>query len=249
MEALRIEDLSKNFGGVQAILKLSLGVEVGERLAIIGPNGAGKTTLLNLISGELFPTQGRIYIFDHEVSAVPGYRRVRIGLGRSFQLNNVFLQLTLLENTCVALQALKSSRWQMFRSLSAHDHLIASAQALLEPWDLWGKRNIPISELSYGQQRQIELILSLASKPKLLLLDEPSAGLTSGESANITGMIRNLGTDITVILVAHDMDLVFGVAERIIVLHYGEIVAEGTGEKISTDPRVREIYIGKEQIA
>jgi len=249
MEALRIEDLSKNFGGVQAILKVSLSVGVGERLAIIGPNGAGKTTLLNLISGELFPTSGRIYTFGHEVTEMPRYKRVRLGLGRSFQLNNVFYNLTLLENTCVALQALKSSRWQMLRPVSAYDLLAADARALLEPQGLWEKRDTPISDLSYGQQRQIELILSLASKPKLLLLDEPSAGLSAAESADITNMIRNLGVDITVILVAHDMDLVFGVASRIIVLHYGEIVAEGTGEQISTDPRVREIYIGKEQIA
>jgi branched-chain amino acid transport system ATP-binding protein len=249
MEALRIEDLSKNFGGVQAILKLSLGVGVGERLAIIGPNGAGKTTLLNLISGELFPTHGRIYISGHEVTEMPRYKRVRLGLGRSFQLNNVFFNLTLLENTCVALQALKSSRWQMLRPVSAYDLLADDARALLEPQGLWEKRDTPISDLSYGQQRQMELILSLATKPKLLLLDEPSAGLSAGESADITNMIQNLGGDITVILVAHDMDLVFGVASRIIVLHYGEIVAEGTGEQISTDPRVREIYIGKEQIA
>lgn len=248
MEVLRIENLSKNFGGARAIVNLSLSIEVGEKLAIIGPNGAGKTTLLNLISGELLPTEGAIYIFDHDVTPMPSYKRVRLGLGRSFQLNNVFLQLTVLENTCAALQALKALRWQMFRSLSSHDRLIADAHTLLEPWDLWEKRDIPINELSYGQQRQIELILSLASKPKLLLLDEPSAGLTSEESSNITEMIRDLGSNITVILVAHDMDLVFGMAERILVLHYGELVAEGTSEEISTNPKVMEIYMGKEQI-
>jgi len=247
MEALRVEGLSKDFGGVRALRGVSFSVEAGEHLAIIGPNGAGKTTLFNLLSGQLPPTAGSVYLFGQEITNMPAHRCAHLGIARSFQLTTLFLNLTVLENILLALQGTRPSRFQMFRSATAYEHLYTKAQELLDSMDLWGKKDDPVHAISYGEQRKLEIALSLASEPKLLLLDEPSSGLTTAESADITSMIRNLGTDITAILVAHDMDLVFGVAERIIVLHYGEIIAEGTGEKISTDPRVKEIYIGSEE--
>ena len=247
MEALRVEGLSKDFGGVRAVRDVSFSVEAGEHLVIIGPNGAGKTTMFNLLDGQLPPTAGRVYLFGQEITNLAAHSRPHLGIARSFQLTTLFLNLTVLENILLALQGTRPSRFQMFRSATAYEHLYAKAEELLDSMDLWGKKDDPVHAISYGEQRKLEIALSLALEPKLLLLDEPSSGLTTAESADITTMIRNLGTDITVILVAHDMDLVFGVAERIIVLHYGEIIAEGTGEEISTNPRVREIYMGSEE--
>ena len=247
MEALRVKDLSKDFGGVRAVRHVSFSVEAGEHLVIIGPNGAGKTTLFNLLDGQLPPTTGRVYLFGQEITHKAAHHRAHLGIARSFQLTTLFLNLTVLENVLLALQGTRPSRFQMFRSATAYEHLYNQAKALLDSMDLWEKKDDSVNAISYGEQRKLEIALSLALEPKLLLLDEPSTGLTTAESADITDMIRNLGRDITVILVAHDMDLVFGVAERIIVLHYGEIIAEGTSEQISTDPRVREIYMGSEE--
>ncbi len=247
MEALRVEDLSKDFGGVRAVQHISFCVETGEHLAIIGPNGAGKTTLFNLLDGQLHPTGGRVYLFGQEITNVAPYSRAHLGIARSFQLTSLFLNLTIVGNILLALQGTRPSRFQMLRSASAYEHLYTKAKKLLDSMDLWRKKDDPVHTISYGEQRKLEIALSLALEPKLLLLDEPSTGLTAAESADITSMIHNLRRDITVILVAHDMDLVFGVAERIIVLHYEEIIAEGTAKKISTDPRVREIYMGSEE--
>jgi branched-chain amino acid transport system ATP-binding protein len=169
-------------------------------------------------------------------------------MARSFQIASLFLDLSVLKNTMLAFQGKRPSRFQMFRSPTSYRGLVSKAEELLGSMDLWEKRNEPVNAISYGEQRKLEIALSLASEPKLLLLDEPSCGLTASESADITSRIRNLGKDITVILVAHDMDLVFGVAQRIIVLHYGETIIEGDCEKIRTDPKVKEIYMGSEEI-
>ena len=247
MEALRVEDLTKDFGGVRAVRHVSFSVETGEHLAIIGPNGAGKTTMFNLLSGQLSPTAGRVYLFGQEITKLGTHSRAHLGMARSFQLTSLFPNLSVLENTLLALQGTQPSRFQMFRAATAYEHLHTKAKELLESMDLLGKKYDPVHAIAYGEQRKLEIALSLALEPKLLLLDEPSTGLTTAESADITSRIRSLGKDITVILVAHDMDLVFGVAERIIVLHYGEIIAEGTSQQISTDPRVKEIYMGSEE--
>jgi len=247
MEALKVDGISKDFGGVHAVRDVSFSVEAGEHLAIIGPNGAGKTTLFNLLSGQLSPTVGRVYLFGQEITNMAAHRRAHLGIARSFQLTTLFLNLTVLDNILLALQGTRPSRFQMFRSATAYEHLYTKAQKLLDSMDLWEKKDDPVHAISYGEQRKLEIALSLASEPKLLLLDEPSTGLTTAEGADIISMIRELGADITVIIVAHDMDLVFGVAERIIVLHYGEIIAEGTCDEISHDLRVKEIYMGSEE--
>jgi branched-chain amino acid transport system ATP-binding protein len=247
MEALRAEHLSKDYGGVQAVRNVSISVDVGERLAMIGPNGAGKTTLFNLLTGQLSASNGRVYLFGQEITRLPAYKRAHLGMARSFQATTLFLNVSVMDNTLLALHGTRRSRFQMFRSASGYKSLYARAHELLDLMDLWEKKDDPVHAISYGGQRKLEIVLSLASDPKLLLMDEPSTGLTAAESADIIGMIRDLGKDITVILVAHDMDLVFGVAERIIVLHYGEIIAEGSPEEISTDSRVREIYMGIEE--
>jgi len=247
MEALRVEGLSKNFGGVSAVDNVSFGVEVGERLVIIGPNGAGKTTLFNLINGQLPATSGRIFFLGQNITAIPTHRRAHLGQARAFQIISLLLNLSVVDNALLALHGTKPYRFKLFRPITDYKLISDKAQETLEALDLWGKRYELVKNLSYGEQLRMEIALSLALEPKLLLLDEPSAGLTMEECSGIIDMIKNLGLDITVIIVDHDMDLVFGVAQRIIVLHYGQIIADGTPEQIQTDPRVKEIYLGIEE--
>jgi branched-chain amino acid transport system ATP-binding protein len=247
MEVLRVESLSKNFGGVHALQNIFLSVEKGEKLAIIGPNGAGKTTLFNVLNGKLPPTGGRIFFFGQDITTMPTHRRASLGLARTFQLTSLFLNLTVLDNTLLALHGTQPSRFQMFRSNSSYQTLIIKAEELLGVMDLWGKRDLPVKHLSYGEQRKMEITLSLASDPKLLLLDEPGNGLTAIEMTALIDLIRNVAKGMTVLLVAHDMDLVFRVANRIIVLHYGQIIAEGSPEAIQADSNVKEIYMGIEE--
>ena len=247
MEVLRVEHLSKNFDGIQATEDVSFSVASGERLAIIGPNGAGKTTLFNLLNGQLKPTAGRITLFNQDITHMPVQRRARLGQARSFQINTLFPTLTVLDNMLLAVHGLQPSRFQMFRSMTSYEASMARARTLLASMGLWEKCGELTQDISYGEQRKLEIALSLASEPKLILLDEPSAGLTAEESADLVDQIQNLGRDMTVIVVAHDMDLVFGLADRIIVLHYGRIIVEGTPEEIQADSRVREIYMGLEE--
>ena len=247
MEALRVKGLSKNFGGVSAVDNISFGVEIGERLVIIGPNGAGKTTLFNLINGQLPATSGRIYFLGKDITAMPTHSRAHLGQARAFQIISLFLNLSVLDNALLALHGTKPYRFKLFRPINDYKLISDKVQETLEALDLWDNKDELVKNLSYGDQRRMEIGLSLALQPKLLLLDEPSAGLTMEECSGIIDMIKNLGLDITVIIVDHDMDLVFGVAERIIVLHYGQIIADGAPEQIQADPRVKEIYLGIEE--
>jgi len=246
MEILNVMNVSKHFGGVQVLQDISFSVSDGEKLAIIGPNGAGKTTLLNLVSGQLLPTRGRICFLGKDITNMPPYHRAHLGLGRSFQLSSLFSNLTILENMLLAVQGTQTCRFKLFRSIDSYGHLYAKAQELLIAMELWEKREEPVQILSFGEQRKLEIALSLASKPKLLLLDEPSAGLTVDENANIANIIQKQVGEISVILVDHDIDLVFNIADRVIVLHRGQIIAEGRPEKIQNDTKVREIYMGTE---
>ena len=232
------------FGGVHALRNLSFSIEAGERLAIIGPNGAGKTTLFNVLNGQFSPTDGRVYFFEQDITRLPTDRRTHLGMARSFQVTNLFLDLTVLDNIFLSVHGAESSRFQMFRSTTAYSDMYNKAEELLKSWGVWENRDDLARNMAYGDQRKLEIALTLASKPKLLLLDEPSAGLTTAESAEIVERISSLGRDITVLLVAHDMDLVFGIAERIICLHYGEMLAEGTCEEIRIDSKVKEVYMG-----
>jgi len=244
MESLRVENLSRDFGGIHAARNVSFKIEEGEHLAIIGPNGAGKTTLFNLISGQMPPTSGKIFFYNQDITHLPAHQRTHLGMARSYQTVNLFNDLTVLENISLALQGTKNMRFQMFRSALSFKSIFAKSEEMLDSIGLWEKKDTPVHSISYGEQRKLEIALSLASEPKLLLLDEPSCGLTSTESTDITTRIRKLGEKITVMLVAHDMDLVFGVAQRIIVLHYGEIITEGTCGQIRTNNKVKEIYMG-----
>ena len=247
MEALKVDRVVKDFGGVRALRNISFNVELGERLAIIGPNGAGKTTLFNIINGQILPTAGSVHFLGKDITRMPVHRRADLGIARSFQRSSLFSNLTVLSNILLAVQGTRRHRFQMFRSINTYRETFTRAEELLKVWDLWEEKDYLASNISYGDQRKLEISLSLASQPRVLLMDEPSCGLTSGETAVVIDKILGLGKDITVILVAHDMDLVFGVANRIMVLHYGEIVTEGTPEEIRNDSRVKKIYMGAEK--
>jgi branched-chain amino acid transport system ATP-binding protein len=247
MDVLKVKDLSQSYGGLQVLNNLSFSLETGEKVALIGPNGAGKTTLLNVLSGFIPPITGRIYLLDRDVTDMPSHRRVSLGLARSFQINTLFPRLSLLTNVLLAIQGIQATRYRMIRPITAYKDNLAKAQELLELVDLWGEKESPVTALGHGQQRQVEIILAIASKPRLLLLDEPSAGLTSGETGSLIHMIRNLMGDTTVFFCAHDLDLVFSLADRVIVLYYGQTIVQGTPREVQTDPRVREIYLGIEE--
>jgi branched-chain amino acid transport system ATP-binding protein len=241
---LEAQSLSVHFGGLAAVKRVTFGIEPGERLALIGPNGAGKTTLFNLLTGQLKPSGGKVVFKGQDITNATVYTRTHLGMSRSFQITSLFPYQTVLVNTLIGLQGVEKSRYGFFRPLFRDRALLAAAQELLESTDLWDLREGVVSSLAYGQQRKLEIALSLASHPDLLLLDEPSCGLTAAESADITRRIRDLGAKITVLMIAHDMDLVFGVAERVILLHYGEIACEGTCDEIRSNAMVREIYMG-----
>ena len=244
MIAVEVNNLCKSFGGVQAVNNVSLSVEAGERRAIIGPNGAGKTTLLNLIGG-LYPSdEGRILVFGHEVTHFPDYRRTAFGVARTFQLTSVFFELSVLDNVLLAIQAIKPYRFRMFRPQRVYRDLFEKAEMFLNKWDLWEKRNMLIRELSYGEQRKVELIMGLASDPKILLLDEPTSGLSAAESAYLADLIVEMGKDITLLIVEHDMDVVFSIASKITVLYYGSVLVEGTPQEISDHSKTKEVYLG-----
>lgn len=247
MEALRVEGLSKSFGGVSAVNDVSLSITVGERLAIIGPNGAGKTTLFNLINGQLSATAGHIYFFGQDVTDLPTHRRAHLGQARAFQIISLLQKMTVLDNALVTLHGTQPSRFKMFRPVRKFRNVFDQVVEMLKEMGLWERKDEPVANLGYGEQRRLEIGLGLAMQPKLLLLDEPSAGLTKEESGDIIDIIQNLESDITVLIVDHDMEMVFEAAERIIVLHYGEIMADGMPSEIEADQRVREIYLGLDE--
>jgi branched-chain amino acid transport system ATP-binding protein len=243
---LVLENLSKDFGGLRAVDSVCLHLLPGERRALIGPNGAGKTTLFNLISGEFPATEGRVIHFGRDVTKLPPYERAALGIARTFQITNLFPNLTVLENILLACQALERMKFVMFRPLSSYPHLTNKCRNLLEQFDLWEKRNELIKNLSHGDQRQIEVALALAGQPRLLLLDEPTAGLSTAETHSLTFLLKKLDPAITILLIEHDMDVAFEFAEKITVLYQGKLLAEGSKEEIKSNPTVQEIYLGAE---
>jgi branched-chain amino acid transport system ATP-binding protein len=244
VSALELQNLSRRFGGVQALSGVSFTVENSERRLIIGPNGAGKTTLFNILSGAVVASSGSITLFGRDITHLPRYERARMGLGRTFQITNLFPRLTVLENVLLALQAMDDTAFSLHRRMADNRQLYDRAEAILDAWDLAGIAGLRAREISYGQQRQVDLILAIATEPKVLLLDEPTAGLSAAEVIRIVGMIRNLSRDMTILMIEHDMDVAFDLADRITVLHQGRLIAEGDADAIRGDPQVSEIYLG-----
>ena len=244
MEAIKTEALSRYFGGLTATNGVSLEIAEGDRRAIIGPNGAGKTTLFNLMSGFLFPSSGRIHLFGIDVTTTPIHKRIGLGLSRTFQVTNLFPNLTLFDAILLGVQALNHAWLCFYRPIKSFQGMMRQTEGFLKEWDLWEKKEILIKNLSYGEQRMVEVIVALATRPRLLLLDEPTAGLSSAETALMVSIIKRLPRDITIVLIEHDMDVAFEIAEQITVLHFGAVIAEGTPEQIRGNPRVTEIYLG-----
>jgi branched-chain amino acid transport system ATP-binding protein len=243
--ALQAQHLTKYFGGVKVLEDISFDVPAGERLAIIGPNGAGKTTLLNLINGQISPTGGKILFFGEDITGTPTHRRAHIGQARTFQLSNLFLNLSVMENVELFLHGLRKSRYDLVRSVRRYGQVRESAAQLLDEAGLWERRSEPLGTLAYGDQRRLEIDLCMACEPRLLLMDEPSNGLTREQGQQVVDLInQHIGREVTVLVVAHDMELVFRVADRIMVLFEGEIIACDTCDIVGCDPRVREIYMG-----
>jgi branched-chain amino acid transport system ATP-binding protein len=242
--ALTLSNVSKAFDGLRAVDGVSLAIAAGERRALIGPNGAGKTTLFSLISGEIKPSAGQIHLFGQELTRLPPHRRAALGLARTYQITNLFPRLTVLENCLLAVQALTPAKFHLHRPLSCYTDHFARACRLLDAIGLREKENETVSNLSHGEQRQLEIALALAGDPKVLLLDEPTAGLSPAESHLMTALLKNLDPAITLLVIEHDMDVAFELTDRITVLHYGRIIADGVGHEVKSNPIVREIYLG-----
>jgi len=243
--ALSLSGVTKAFEGLRALDGVDLTVAPGERRAIIGPNGAGKTTLFSLISGEQPPTEGRITLFGRDVTRLAPHRRAALGLARTYQITNLFPRLTALENCLLAVQALKPAKLHLHRALDRYPELFARARAVLEAVGLQDKESEAVRNLSHGEQRQLEIALALAGTPKLLLLDEPTAGLSPAESHLMTALLKKLDPAITLLVIEHDMDVAFQLTDRITVLHYGKVLADGLAHEVKANPLVQEIYLGK----
>jgi len=226
------------------VREVTLEVRAGERKAIIGPNGAGKTTLFNLITGVFPSSSGSIALFEKDVTRWPAHRRTALGMARTFQVTSLFPKLTVLDNVLLALAGVGPTKLVMWRTLSSYRNLVEKARQLLETAGYWDRRDTEVRNLSHGEQRQIEVVLGLASQPRLLLLDEPAAGLSSGESREMAGFLKRLDPGLAILLIEHDMDVVFDVVSSISVLHFGSIVEQGDNEQIRRSERVQQIYLG-----
>ena len=242
--ALEVRGLSKAFGGLPAANDVSFSVMPGERRLVIGPNGAGKTTLFNLIAGDLRGDAGSIRIFGREVSRMKPHQRMRCGLARTYQVITLFTKDTLEHNVVLALLGLSPARWSAFRPLAARTDLFEAARRMLALVGLEAEAHRHVSEVSYGDRRRLEIALALAQSPRLLLLDEPLAGLSGEERIAVRALIASIPRETTVVMIEHDMDTALELAERITLLHYGQVIVEGTRAEVVAHPMTREIYLG-----
>ena len=241
---LRVEKLVRRFGGIVATDQVSLDVAKGELHAIIGPNGAGKTTLISQLTGQLLPNAGSIQLAGRDVTWVPPYRRSALGLARSFQITSLLLDFTAADNVALAAQAHDGHSFHFWGNARKVPHLRQAAQAALDRVGLGPRADVLVSRLSHGEQRELELAVALATKPQLLLLDEPMAGLGVTESARMVRLLQELRREVSIVLVEHDMDAVFALADRISVLVYGRVIASGTPAEIRGNEEVKRAYLG-----
>lgn len=243
---LETRDLSRSFGSLSAVQHVDLAVEPGEVRAIIGPNGAGKTTLFNLITGKLPPTRGKVIFAGEDITGLPTHTIVRRGIGRSFQITNIFPRLTALENVLVGVLARSGRTRNLVAPLTSFPEETREAEEILGRVDLLAKAHVRASALGHGERRNLEVGLTLALSPRLILLDEPTAGMSVDETASTVQLIRRLAEQATVLFTEHDMSIVFSIAHRITVLHQGSVIAEGTPEQIRGDRLVQAAYLGEE---
>jgi branched-chain amino acid transport system ATP-binding protein len=245
MSALAVRKLDKSFGGLRVTSGVDLVVEPGERRLIIGPNGAGKTTLFNLITGELAPDRGSIALFGRDITRMPSRRRFHLGMARTYQIITLFPGETLLRNVTLALLGRSPLRWNPVTRLARQHTLLDRARETLARVGLAALAERPLRETSYGERRRVEIAMALAQSPRLLLLDEPFAGLSIEERRDVLTLVTGIPRDVTIVMIEHDMDVALDFAERITVLHFGEVVVEGTRPEVVAHPRTREIYLGE----
>jgi len=242
--ALQITKLRKSFGGIVVTHGVSLTIQPGERRLIIGPNGAGKTTLFNQISGEIASDSGTVHIFGQDLTRLPVRARAHAGLSRTYQVITLFAKDTLMHNVALSLLGVSRRRFQVFQPLRPSDELFERALQALDSVGLKERAHMPACEVSYGEQRRVEIAVAMAQSPRVLLLDEPLAGLSQDERGMVRDLIAGLPRSTTIVMIEHDMDVALGFAEQISVLHHGELIVEGDRETVVNHPRTREVYLG-----
>jgi branched-chain amino acid transport system ATP-binding protein len=242
--ALEVTNLKKAFGGLVVTQDISLTIRPGERRLIIGPNGAGKTTLFHQISGDLRPSSGQIKLFGTDVTHFSPYKRAHFGLSRTYQIITLFSGDTLEHNVTLGLLGLRPARWQMWRPLSYYGNLATEARRTLDTVGLLHLADHPVSDIAYGEKRRVELAMALVQKPRVLLLDEPLAGLSNTERSQIKSLIASIPRETTVIMIEHDMDTALDLAETVTLLNYGRVIVDGDRDVVIADERTREVYLG-----
>jgi branched-chain amino acid transport system ATP-binding protein len=242
--ALEIVNLNKAFGGLPVTQDISLSIAPGERRLIIGPNGAGKTTLFNQVTGDLRPGSGQVKLFGTDVTQLAPHRRAHAGLSRTYQIITLFAHDTLEHNVTLGLLALRPARWQMWRPLSHYGELAAEARRTLDRVGLLHLADHPVSDIAYGEKRRVELAMALAQQPKVLLLDEPLAGLSNTERSTVKALIASIPRETAVVMIEHDMDTALDLAETVTLLNYGRVIVDGPRDAVIADERTREVYLG-----
>ena len=245
MSALAVDRLCKSFGGLRVTTNVCLDVAPGERRLIIGPNGAGKTTLFNLITGELSPDSGSVALLGRDITRMPTRKRAHLGMARTYQIITLFAQDTIQHNVMLALLGLSPLRWNPFREFHRQDHLIRQGRDALARVGLDQIAQRPLAQTSYGERRRVEIAMALAQNPKVLLLDEPFAGLSIDERQEVRKLLLAIPRDVTIVMIEHDMDVALDFADRITLLHFGEVIVEGTRAEVVSNPRTREVYLGE----
>jgi branched-chain amino acid transport system ATP-binding protein len=243
--AIDVDNVSKAFAGLRAVDSVSLSIPRGERRVLLGPNGAGKTTLFHCISGTHRPTAGRIALFGRDISAVSENGRTALGMGRTFQISNVCTDLTVMENLLLGMLGTTARKWNLFWPVTADTALLKKARASLDRVGLEGRENEAVKYLSYGERRQLELALALSSNPRVLLLDEPCAGLSPSERQHFSRLVSGLSREITLLMIEHDIDVALALADKVTVLHRGKLIFDGLPEEVQKNADVREVYFGR----
>jgi branched-chain amino acid transport system ATP-binding protein len=245
MSALVVDKLCKSFGGLRVTTNVCLDVAPGERRLIIGPNGAGKTTLFNLITGEITPDSGTVSLLGHDVTRMPTRKRAHLGMARTYQIITLFARDTIEHNVTLALLGLSPLRWNPLRPLKQQSHLTRQGCEALNRVGLDHIAHRPLAETSYGERRRVEIAMALAQNPKVLLLDEPFAGLSIDERQEVRKLLHAIPRDVTIVMIEHDMDVALDFADRITLLHFGEVIVEGSRAEVVNNPRTREVYLGE----
>jgi len=248
MNILETKGLYHDFSGLQVLFDVNLQVQEGERHAVIGPNGAGKTTLFNVITGTYQPSRGQVYFKGKEITGARPHELTRLGMGRSFQITSTFSRLTTFQNIRMAILSKKAIRFQMFRKVDTMQDITRETDEVLKRINLDRERDMPAGMLSYGKHRSLEISLALATDPDLIMLDEPTAGMSRDETHTAVDLIRRLTEGKTVVIIEHDMDVIFSLADRITVLHYGQILASGPPAEIKQNQAVKDAYLGELEV-